>query len=429
MILAYRIFTYLIYPLLIIFIYYRKIIKKEDPNRFKEKIFVSHFNVQRKAGTKLIWFHAASIGEFKSIIPIIEKLNSDNGKLQFLITTTTLSSGNLAEIELKKFKNVQHRFFPLDVNFLVEKFLNLWSPDKIFLVDSEIWPNLVLQADKRKISLALINARLTVKSYNRWLRFPKTSKKIFSLFDLCLTSNSETKKFLEKLNARNIHFNGNIKLINEINIKNITNINEKILLNNRFWIAASTHDEEEMFCLKVHSKLKKKYKDIITIIAPRHIHRALTIKTLSEKFKFNVQLLNKGDLILRNKEIVIINSFGVLQEYFKYAKSVFIGKSMIKKLKDDSGQNPIEAAKLKCKIYHGPHVSNFNEIYEILEKNNISKPIDTYDELSDNLIKDLDFPLKKNDDSLNVMDSLGQKTLSDTITNINNFIFNDIKKT
>ena len=184
-----------------------------------------------------------------------------------------------------------------------------------------------------------------------------------------------------------------------------------------------------MFCLKVHSKLKKKYKDIITIIAPRHIHRALTIKTLSEKFKFNVQLLNKGDLILRNKEIVIINSFGVLQEYFKYAKSVFIGKSMIKKLRNDGGQNPIEAAKLKCKIYHGPYVSNFSEIYEILEKNNISKPIDTYDDLSNNLIKDLDFPLKKNDASLNVMDSLGQKTLSDTITNINNFIFNDIKKT
>ncbi len=429
MILAYRIFTYLIYPLLIIFIYYRKLIKKEDPNRFKEKIFISHFNVQKKLDNKLIWFHAASIGEFKSIIPIIDKLNSDNNKLEFLITTTTLSSGNLAKIELKKFKNVQHRFFPLDVGFLVKKFLNLWSPDKIFLVDSEIWPNLILQANEFKIPLAIINARLTAKSFNRWARFPKTSKKIFSSFDLCLSSNLETKQFLEQLNARNVHFNGNIKLINKINIRDITNINEKILSKNRFWIAASTHEEEEMLCLKVHYKLKEKYKDIITIIAPRHIHRSMAIKALSENFKFNVQLLNKGDLISVNKEIIIINSFGALPEYFKYAKSVFIGKSMIKKLKNNSGQNPIEAAKFKCNIYHGPYVSNFKDIYEILEKNNISKKIETSDELSDNLIKDLEFPKKKNENSLNVIDDLGQKTLSDTIENINNYIFNDIRKT
>ena len=144
MILLYRVFSYLIYPFLVIVIYYRKKINKEHSQRYKEKIFVSHFNVKkRRQDFKLIWFHAASVGEFKSILPIVQKLNETYNKIDILITTTTLSSCNLASFELKKFKNVEHRFFPLDVNFLIEKFLSSWKPDRIFLVDSEIWPNLI----------------------------------------------------------------------------------------------------------------------------------------------------------------------------------------------------------------------------------------------------------------------------------------------
>ena len=130
-------------------------------------------------------------------------------------------------------------------------------------------------------------------------------------------------------------------------------------------------------------------------------------------------------MILDNKEVVIINSFGVLQEYFKYSKSVFIGKSINEKLKDDSGQNPIDAVKLGCKIYHGPYVNNFKDIYELLEKNNISKKIETYEDLSNNLIIDLEFPTKKNNFSIQIIETLGKKTLSDTMKNINNFINND----
>ena len=125
MILIYRILSNLIYPLLFIFLYLRKILNKESTKRYKEKIFVSHFNVTRNEKLKLIWFHAASIGEFKSILPVIKEFNTKNDKFEFLITTTTLSSGNLAAVELKSFKNVKHRFFPLDVNFLTTVSLDL----------------------------------------------------------------------------------------------------------------------------------------------------------------------------------------------------------------------------------------------------------------------------------------------------------------
>ena len=421
MILAYRILINLIYPFLLIFIYIRKLLGKEDLIRFKEKIFFSNFNINRKKNIRLIWFHAASIGEFKSIVPIIKYLN-DNNDLEFLITTTTLSSSNLVGEEFKNFYNIHHRFLPLDVGFLIKKFLSTWKPSKIFLVDSEIWPNLILIAKKNSIPLALINARLTSKTFNRWMKFPKTAKKIFGAFNLCLASNNETKNYLNKLKAKNVYFNGNLKLINEIDEEKIKNLDEDFLSKRRFWFAASTHQGEDLFCLKVHKKIKEKFKDIITIIAPRHIHKVEDINTLSNNLNLKTQILNQNEMILDDKEIIIINSFGALQNYFKYAKSVFIGKSMLKELKNEGGQNPIDAAKLRCKIYHGPYVYNFVEIYEILKENNISKQIETYEELSDNLVKDLENPLKSKLEISNHIKNLGQKTFKETMENIINFI-------
>ncbi len=426
MILLYRIITNLLYPFLVIFIYLRKKRKKEDPVRFREKIFSSHFNVEEKKNDKLFWFHAASIGELKSIVPIINELNSDEQKLKFLITTTTLSSSEIAKNELKGISNACHRFFPLDVNFLIEQFLKKWKPDVIFLVDSEIWPNLIFSAKKFGIPMVLINARITAKTSKRWMRFPGIAKKIFNSFSLCLASNLETKNFLKNLKVKNVKFYGNIKLTNRIDVNKIKNKNKNILLNKRFWLAASTHVGEDEFCLKTHLLLKKKYSDIISIIAPRHIRRSKDIKTLSETFNFNTQILNKDEMIEEDKEIIIINSFGILQDYFKYTKSVFMGKSMLEKLKKVGGQNPIDAAKLGCKIYHGPYIYNFEEVYKILEKNNISLMIRSPEELSVNLVKDLSNIQKKNEKISYIINSLGEKTLIDTMKEIEKFT-NEIK--
>ena len=426
MILFYRIFTTLLYPILFLFTYSRLICKKEDPFRYKEKLLVSQFNVAKKNSLKLIWFHAASLGEFKSIIPIINELNKNTQNLKFLITTTTLSSGNLAKIQLKNFKNAEHRYLPYDVPFLMNKFLDLWRPDKIFLVDSEIWPNLIIKAKKLNIPIALINARLTSKSFKRWMLFPDIAKKIFGMFDLYICSSNETKKLLESLELKKIYFKGNIKFINQADKREIRNINENILPKKRFWFAASTHKEEEIFCLKTHLKIKEIYKDIVTIIAPRHVNRAKKIVSLSQKYNLNVQLLEKDNKISDGKEIIVINHFGVLQNYYKFAKSVFIGKSVIKKLKNDGGQNPLEAAKLKCKIYHGPYVYNFEEVYKILEANNISKMVENYDELSNNLIKDLENPVKQKNQNSFSINNLAEKTLADTMKLVKNFIHNDV---
>ena len=421
MILLYKVLSIILYPIFIILIYLRKLNGKEDSHRFREKIYSSYFNIKEKKA-KLIWFHAASIGEFKSILPIIGQLNINNKNLEFLITTTTLSSGNLAKKDLKQFRNVEHRFCPIDVPFLMEKFIYLWKPDKIFLVDSEIWPNLILKAKKYKIPIALVNARLTSKSFKKWMIFPKVAEKIFQIFDLCICANARTKNYLEKLNAKNIYFKGNIKLINAIEEKDIKNSNTNILHDKRFWLAASTHKEEDIFCIKTHLKLKEKFKDIITIIAPRHIERSEKILLLAKKFNLNVQILNKNENILQKKEIIIVNYFGALTSFFKYAKSVYMGKSMILRLKDQGGQNPIEAAQLGCKIYNGPYIYNFEDIYKVLEENNFSKKVENYLELSDNLVQDLKDSKKNINQSKHLINKLAHKTLTDTMILINNFL-------
>ena len=422
MFLVYRIFTTLLYPFLYIFVYLRIMIKKEDPIRFKEKIFVSHFNAIDKKDCKLIWFHASSIGEFKSIIPIINQLNTKRKYLKFLITTSSLSSGNLAEIELKKIDNAEHRYFPFDIDFLINKFICSWKPDKIFLVDSEIWPNLIFNSKKYNIPIALFNARLTSKSIKKWMIFPKITKKIFGIFNLFLCSNLETKTFLENLNLKNIYFKGNIKMYDPIDEKGIENFNHDFLVKKRFWFAASTHKGEDLFCLKTHIKLRESFNDVITIIAPRHVERSNKIKSLSNKLGLRAQILNKGQSILDNRDIIIVNYFGALKTYFKYAKSVFIGKSMISKFKHVGGQNPIEAAKLECKIYHGPYVYNFEDIYKILERNSISKRIENFEELSKNLLFDLKNPEKQNNENKDLINDLGKKTFNDTMVLIDDFL-------
>ena len=144
---------------------------------------------------------------------------------------------------------------------------------------------------------------------------------------------------------------------------------------------------EDEFCLKTHIELKKKIKNIKTIIVPRHISRVKKIKKIGEKFNLTCQILNSDEEILNDKEIIIVNSFGKLQSFYKYSKSVFIGKSIIKKFEDVGGQNPIEAAKMGCKIYHGPFIYNFKDVYLLLAQKNVSKQVNNYKELVENLIQ------------------------------------------
>ena len=168
------------------------------------------------------------------------------------------------------------------------------------------------------------------------------------------------------------------------------------------------------------------YKNIVTVLAPRHIQRSDEIKKLCDKFNINSQIITGDEKILKDREVVIINSFGVLPAYFKFAKSVFMGKSILKKFENEGGQNPIEAARFGCKIYHGPYIYNFEDIYKTLEKNGISKKIGDQDELVDHLINDLSIKTKQTEKFTSIINNLSNKTYIDTIREINKFLKNEV---
>ncbi len=422
MIFIYRLITILLYPVFVILIYLRKLFNKEDSNRYKEKIFPSSFSPNRNLEKQLIWFHAASIGEVQSIFPLIKKLNDEKKNLEFLITTVTLSSGNIVEKKILEYKNVKHRYFPLDVNFIIKSFLNKWTPNLVIFIDSEIWPNLILEIKSRKIPIALINGRITKKTFNKWMLVSKFAKKIFNTFDICLAASKESEKNLKILSVRKLMYIGNIKFSREIEKKDLVDENLKILKKKTFWCAASTHKGEENICLKTHLNLKKIYNNLITIIIPRHISRCVEIDDLCKRYNLSSQILNEKELIKDDNEILIINSFGALSKFYNYSKSVFIGKSMIKKLEKNSGQNPIEAAKLKCKIYHGPYVYNFKEIYDLLESYGISEKVDDEKQLYEKLARDLKNSKDDQSKTANIINDLGQKILESTTREINKFL-------
>ena len=422
MILCYRFITIFFYPIIICIVFFRKCFNKEDKKRYKEKIFPKYFLPIKRKNKKLIWFHAASVGEVQSIFPVITELKKKLDNTDFLITTVTLSSGTLVENRFRYHKNIYHRYFPVDVNFIIRQFLDDWSPDLILFVDSEIWPNFIFEIKKRKIKSVLINAKISNKSFKKWMLFPNLAKKIFSSFDLCLASSIETKNFLKKLNVSKLKYHGNIKFSGNLDYKQSKSKDKKILNNKKIWCAASTHKGEELVCLKAHKNLKRTLKNILTIIIPRHINRSKEIKVLCEKLNLKSQILEKNDVIKKDNEILIINAFGMLPKYFKYSKSVFIGKSIIKSLSSISGQSPIEAVKLGCKVYHGPFVYNFKEIYQLLNSWGATEEIKDYEQLAQKLLKD--FKNSKNKKVLvrKKMFKLGNRILKDNVNEIRSLV-------
>ena len=363
-------FVFFFSPIIIVFRIFKG---KEDTSRFKEKI--GFFSKKRNKG-ELIWFHGASVGEIQSIIPLVERFEKNKKIKQILITSNTLSSSLI--IKNLKLKKTIHQFFPIDCNFISQKFLDYWKPSKAFFIDSEIWPNTVNNLYKRNIPIFLLNGRITKKSFRRWKFFSYFAKSIFGKFYLCLSSNTETKKYLKKLGAKNIKFIGNLKFSQSENEK--TNLNKDLinLINSRkTWCASSTHYNEEEFCGMAHIRLKKRFRNILTIIIPRHINRINSIKADLQNLDLKIHLDEPKKKISPDTDIYLVNSYGKTKLFYKACKNIFLGGSLIK----HGGQNPLEATRYGCKVIHGPNVSNFREIYKFLNKKNLSRKITNQDQL------------------------------------------------
>ena len=357
----------------------RLIKKKEDIFRFREKFCI--FSKKRGTG-RLVWFHGASVGEIQSIVPIIEKLENESKIKKVLITSNTLSSSKI--IKKLKFKKVIHQFFPIDTNYFSNKFLEFWNPSNVFFIDSEIWPNMILNLKRKNIPITLLNGRITRKTYKRWKKLPNFSKSIFSKINYCYAASNKSKYFLKKLGAQKVKFIGNLKFSQSEKEKIKINKDLKKLISSRTtWCASSTHNMEEKFCGLIHKNLRKKYKNLLTIIIPRHIERTKAIIRELHKLGLKTQTHEPKMKIDKKIDIYIVNSYGKTKSFYSLCNNVFLGGSLI----SHGGQNPLEATRYGCNILHGPNIDNFEDIYDFLKKNKISSEVKNHKEAFNKLNK------------------------------------------
>ena len=368
------IYNFLVYIVIILsplIIIYRIIKKKENPERFLEKFSIN--KKKRKKG-KLIWFHCSSVGEFLSIVPLIQEFEKIKSIKQILVTTSTLSSSKI--FGKFRFKKTSHQFYPLDNIHIVNNFLNYWEPSSVFFVESEIWPTMISELNKRKIKISLINARMSEKSFKRWFAIRYYGRKILEKFNYIFPQNKETFLYLKKLGIKKVKFLGNLKFINTRNDK-LKEINKKYFKNKKILCSASTHHNEEEIFANLHVKYKKKIPNLITIIIPRHIERTDEIIQMLDKKKLKFIKHSENKKNYKNYDIYIVDSYGESKSFYKISDVVFLGGSLVSK----GGQNPLEALEFGCNILHGNYTFNFKDIYKMLEKEKLSLKVNNIKDL------------------------------------------------
>ncbi|MGA7582496.1 MAG: 3-deoxy-D-manno-octulosonic acid transferase [Pseudolabrys sp.] len=323
----------------------------------------------------LIWLHGASVGELASVLPLIDRIGARG--FGMLVTTGTVSSGGLAEQRLQR--GVIHQFIPLDISRFVRRFLDHWRPDLALFVESELWPNLMIEASGRGIPMVLVNARLSENSYRRWRRAPRSIADLLQRLDLCLAGTSSDATRLSDLGAPNVVTTGNLKLDAPAPPAKPTALAElqNAIAHRPVVAAASTHAGEEEAVIEAHTRLRRNFPGLLTVIAPRHPERGRGIAEIATAAGLPSTLRSLGELPQHETEIYVADTVGELGLVYRLAPVVFVGGSLIR----HGGQNPVEAAKLGAAILHGPHVWNFAEIYSALDNVHGAERIESVDRL------------------------------------------------
>ncbi len=354
---VYRIAGTLGAPLISAFLNKRLKRGKEDAERFGERLGQAE---HPRPDGPLIWFHAASVGESLSLLPLIERIGQDRPAINILITTGTVTSAKLMGERLPN--GVIHQFVPVDRPAYVQRFFDHWRPDLVLWAESEFWPNLVLEPARRNIPLVLINGRVSPKAFRGWKRFPWVIRELLSGFSLCLGQTETDVARLRDMGADKAHTVGNLKFavpplpVDEGMLAAL----RSDLAGRMIFLAASTHPGEEEVLWQVHRKLMSDIPGLLTIIVPRHPERGPDIQTSLVSYGAITAMRSNADIIKHETQIYIADSMGELGLFYRLASLVFMGKSFV----NMGGQNLLEAARLNCAIFHGPHMWNFAEIIE-----------------------------------------------------------------
>lgn len=347
---VYRSLTVAAGPLTTTYLARRQRAGKENSARIAERRGIA--SRARPAG-KLIWIHAASVGETASMLGLVDRLIDERGA-SVLLTTGTVTAARL--IEERADPRVIHQFVPLDHPGYVRTFLDHWHPDLAIWVESELWPNLICAATARGMPMLLLNARMSQRSFRGWQFLPSVIRPLLGGFDMCLAQDAVHADRLKRLGARQARCVGDLKsaapplpVVPEELDRMARQIGDRPI-----WLAASTHDGEEAIAADVHRALRRDMPSVLTLIAPRHPSRAASIDAMLRGRGLTVARRSARHDIGGDTDIYLADTLGELGLFYRLAGIAFIGGSLVPL----GGHNPYEAARLDCAILHGPDMSN-----------------------------------------------------------------------
>jgi 3-deoxy-D-manno-octulosonic-acid transferase len=354
---------------------------KEDPSRINERRGQSP-NIRPEG--EVIWFHAASVGESIALLGLIENIVEERPLTNILITTGTTASANLINTRLPK-KTI-HQYVPLDVGKFVCNFLDHWRPNLAVFTESELWPCLIATAHARKVPLILINARISRKSFSKWKWLKGLVSSILSKFDIILCQDENTAKFIRKLSKSKI----DPKVVGSLKESAPPlpfSEEDRSVISNQIgsrpiWLAASTHEREELMMAEAHEYARRFSRRLLLIIVPRHPNRGKKICSDLRNLGWQVSLRSDGEKINNYTEIYIADTFGEMGLWYRISSISFLGGSMT----EVGGHNPFEPATLGSAILHGPHVWSAAEAYEELGKVKASLQVKNPEELSQAIV-------------------------------------------
>jgi 3-deoxy-D-manno-octulosonic-acid transferase len=314
---------------------------------------------------RLIWMHAVSVGELLSILGLIQSLKEQAPDLQVLVNTTTSTSAALAAKRLPE--GAIHQFSPLDTPRAVRRFFNHWQPDLAVFVESEIWPRQIVEAHRRGIPLALIQARLSRKSLDRWEKFPRTARALLTRFSLVLCQIEATRSAVISLGQSSDRTltSGDLKASSDplpVDAEELARLRQTIG-DRPLWLAASTHPGEEEQVAEAHGIFKEKHHDGVLILAPRHPERGDDIAHMLRNDGWDVAQRQHHDEINALTEIYVADTLGEMGLWYALAQITYVAGSFT----DVGGHNPYEAAHFDSAILHGPLFANAAQIYDDMD--------------------------------------------------------------
>ncbi len=347
-------------PLVPLLLDRRQAAGKEDPQRRGERL--GRPALTRPPG-RLVWVHGASVGEALSVQTLIRRLLERDPDGHVLLTTGTVTSARMMSERLPP--RAVHQFVPVDRMAYVRRFLDHWRPDLVLWVESEVWPNLLTEVGRRGIPAAMINARMSERSFRRWRRAPATIGRLLRVFGAVLPWDDGEAAKLRALGVHRLGPSGNLKFSSQPPAADPEALAalRGAVGDRPLWLAASTHDGEEAMCARAHQTLAGAVGGLLTVVVPRHPARGGAIAEALAALGVAPARRSAGALPAVGTQVYLADTMGEMGVFLRLAPVVLVGGSLV----PHGGHNPIEAAQLGSAILYGPHMTNFHDIAGELE--------------------------------------------------------------